>query len=278
MIRFFQYIHVNIRVRFRQHLGGKGSGGSWFVGLITFIPYLTRLFSRLLFFPRKNLIYGKGYYHLPVLVTFPRSGTNWIRYIIESMTGQPTPGKVRLHSGKDYAVDRAHSAMRNGLRYKKMILVLRDYRECLIRHHLELFKEIGDVKLFMENDVVTSRPAWYLQNVHVFHQFQGEKLLMYYEDLLENPEVQIKKLGHFLGAKEANIQSFVGDLKNQQSRSIDSYHSSHHSVTAGDTSKKNFHADSHLTKQEQLAFDNYFRNKSPELWDAYLARYSTQKS
>ncbi len=266
---------MNIRVRFRQHLGGKGSRGSWFLGMITFTPYLWKLVTRLLFYPDKNLIFGKGYYHLPVLVTFPRSGTNWIRFIIESLTAQPTPGKVRLHRGKNYAVDRAHAAKRSGLKYTKMILVLRDYRECLIRHHLELFKEIGEVALFMENDVVTSRPAWYLENVSTFHQFRGDKLLIYYEDLLEHPAREIERLGYFLGAGEENIRAFLFDLKNQQSRSIASYHSSHHSVTAGDTTKKNFHADSHLSKDEQFAFDNYFKRKSPELWDTYLTRYST---
>ena len=138
-MRIFKYIHINIFIRFKQHRKNKAEGKNLISAIISFMPFLSRLITRLVFFPRKNLIYGLGKYELPVLVTYPRSGTNWIRYIIESLTDKPSPGKSRKKKGSDYGIDRAHAIKKYGKHYSKMILVLRDYRECLIRHNSELF-------------------------------------------------------------------------------------------------------------------------------------------
>src|SRR5262245_8663748 len=47
---------------------------------------------------------------LPVLVSFPKSGSNWVRYCIEHFSGRPTPGSKRqlLVSEGELVIDRTH--------------------------------------------------------------------------------------------------------------------------------------------------------------------------
>ena len=275
-MRVFRYIYINIFIRFKQHLKNKAQGRNLIIGMFSFLPFLSRLFTRLVFFPRKNLIYGLGLYHLPVLVTYPRSGTNWIRYIIETLTDKPSPGKARQRKGTDYGIDRAHAIKRFGKHYESMILVLRDYRECLIRHNSELFLYYQNVQMFMDDDVVISKPSWYMENIKSFEEFEGEKLLMYYEDLLNDPEKEIARVGSFLGVGKDRVEAFINDLDTQQQRSINSYSSSHKSFTSGDVNKQDFHSRKHLSQEQQMDFDNYFQSNYPVLFEKYLTRYKIE--
>ena len=95
---------------------------------------------------------GFGLHDLPLLASYPRSGTNWIRYIVESISGLPTPGEHRLLSGTNYCIDRAHCAYPIISSYKKVVLVLRDYRECILRHHKESWINYTDVLSLLSDE------------------------------------------------------------------------------------------------------------------------------
>jgi len=271
------YLRININVRFRQHIKAKREKGASVLGVVfSFVPYFAKRIIRSTIHRNRNLINGRGLYDLPVLVSYPRSGTNWVRFIIESLSGKATPGRVRLHKGKDYAVDRAHSAAKNGHKYKKMILVLRDYRECLIRHNIELWKEYANVERFLKETLITSKPYWYIENIKAFDKFKGEKLLLYYEDLVNSPETSILNLASILEVDQGRAIAFVADIATKSKASVASYHSSHMSLTAGDTSKTTFHADQNLSEQNKKAFDDFYQFYFPELFDTYLIRYDTR--
>jgi hypothetical protein len=77
--------------------------------------------------------FGFSRFDLPLRVTYPRSGTNWIRFFLEICSNKPTPGDTRYHTGEDYLIDRAHCGYPIMNKYNKVILILRNYKECLIR-------------------------------------------------------------------------------------------------------------------------------------------------
>ena len=119
-----------------------------------------------------NVNIGFALYHRPLLVSYPRSGTNWIRYIIESITSKPTPGQTRLHTGTDYYIDRAHQAYDVMHRYRKVLMVIRDYREAIIRHHTECWQATHNVCTFLDNESIKDPPQWYIRNLQPEVQFQ----------------------------------------------------------------------------------------------------------
>lgn len=75
------------------------------------------------------------------LISYPKSGSNFIRYCIEFMTGSPTEGKTKLHpiysrgrSPSPVVLNRRHGTQ--GLSFKgadKVCFLLRDYKELYYR-------------------------------------------------------------------------------------------------------------------------------------------------
>ncbi len=257
-------------------------GRSLFVALILFIPvslkYLPKVLNHLVVFSfmsgKKNVITGHGFYDKPLLISYPRSGTNWIRYIIECLSGKPTPGQERVHSGTDYIIDRAHKAYPVIHRHDKVILILRDYRECLLRSNIESWLEFGDVERFLEERGTFTPPHWYIDNLKEYDLFQGNKLLVYYEDLLAHPDVEIPRISNFLNFNAREVEAFLANLDEHKQSSISLYTSGGHaSETKGDTKKASYHADMHVSPEQKEAFDSYYIQKYPSLFEKYLSRY-----
>ncbi len=260
----------------------KLKGQSLFVALILFLPvslkYLPKILNHLVVFSfmsgKKNVITGHGYYDKPLLISYPRSGTNWIRYIIEHLSGKPTPGQERVYTGTDYIIDRAHKGYPVIHRYCKVILILRDYRECLLRSNITSWLELGDVKMFLEEKVTFTPSNWYIDNLKAYDIFQGEKLLVYYEDLLAHPEIEILRISRFLNFDPSDSEAFLSNLEQHKQSSISLYTSGGHaSETKGDTTKASYHADMHLSPEQKEAFDSYYVENYPSLFEKYLSRY-----
>lgn len=87
----------------------------------------------------------------PLLASYSRSGTNWIRYVVETISGRPTPGQTRVVDGDDYIMDRSHSAFAVLHFHSKVILLIRDYRECMIRHHDKEWSADDRVEAFLRS-------------------------------------------------------------------------------------------------------------------------------
>ena len=262
----------------------KYKGRGRIAAVLLFIPiavtYLPKILKYLVVFSfmsgKKNVKAGFGLYDKPLLASYPRSGTNWIRYIIESLSGKPTPGQTRLHTGADYVIDRAHKAYPVMHRHQKVILVLRDYRECLLRNSFGLWAELNDSRQFLEEKVVLEPPHWYIDNLQAYDNFSGSKLLVYYEDLLSQPESAIPKIAQFLNFDPVTTEAFLSNLDHHKQQSLSLFKSGgHSSETEGDTMKASYHADMHISTEQKSAFDFFYMEKYPELFKTYLARYES---
>lgn len=218
-------------------------------------------------------IYGYGRFDLPLLASYSRSGTNLLRYIIESISGRPTPGQVRVYHGINFIIDRAHKAYPVMDRYPKVILLLRDYRECLLRHNEGLWMKLQNVESFLQDTTDFQQPNWYIENLAAFDKFARPKLLIYYEQLLDDPKPLIRKLAAFLECDPVMAENFIGNMDTYFQNSIGEYtRRGHKSATQG---KKDFryHARKHLTLEQQKQFDVFYASRYPELYRCYLEQY-----
>lgn len=225
-----------------------------------------------------NVIDGFSNYHLPLLLSYSRSGTNWIRYFIEVTTSRPTPGQKRLLGGSNYYLDRAHAGYRNIHNYQKVLLIVRNYKECIVRHHgMNLIKsQYSDVVNFL-NDLSIEQPAsWYMKNIMAFDEFSSEKLVIYYEDLIREPDKNLRLIGEFLDVDNKEVNKFILNLSEHREKSINAYTSNgHESITRGKASALTYHS-GHLTNQEKKDFDKFFRSMDAEVFYKYLSMYETK--
>jgi hypothetical protein len=219
----------------------------------------------------------------PLVVSYSRSGLNWIRYCAEYLTGRPTPGFTRLVRGNSgYVFHRTHRmGLRTGAndwsnpwaRYRRLLLLVRNYKECLIRHHIEtgVFQKSASVEAFLTADCRQS-PAWYIENIRDFDAFEGEKLCVYYEEILEHPRVELTKIFDLLDIPVAGREEFFDHLALHQERSVNRYELNQKSYTRGAADKLVFHSQS-VTPDQRREFDECYRRHHPELFAKYLARY-----
>lgn len=273
MFRFI-YINTIVRVKYNFQIEAERGRGGPVMVLLQCIPSIGRSIFRQYLRLRKKLTVGDQMYERPLLVTYPRSGTNWLRFIIESLSGKPTPGRKRLYSGYDYAIEREHNAAKHIKKYKRIILVIRDYRECIIRQSTPLWLSIQDVPEFLRNPFNSRPPSIYLNNIRGFDEFEGEKLLLYYEDLVFDSGPAVQKVAEFFQFDKAKTEAFIASMPEQKKASVECYHASNVSITKGNSSKTTHHADKHLSEEQKRQFDEYFKTQDPEIFEKYLKHYA----
>ncbi|MEM7689202.1 MAG: hypothetical protein AAF291_09280 [Pseudomonadota bacterium] len=220
-----------------------------------------------------NVITGRALHQIPLLASYSRSGTNWIRYFIETCSKRPTPGQLRVVKGTHYIIDRAHCAYPDMHNYCRVVLVLRNYKECLLRHNEKEWVKDRDVVRFLQRQDIEQPCSWFIDNLAAFDAFEGEKLLLYYEDLMQDPMESFTKLGHILRLKEARVAKFGAHLDAHFDGSVNAYKKGGHKSSTAKKRDLKAHADRLLTPEQRVEFDRYYQDNYPELTRKYLTRY-----
>ena len=145
-----------------------------------------------------------------ILVSHPRSGLNWLRYCIEYFSGQSTPGRTKLKEGGDPAIYRTHDVRKaetpdtcNCIFYKECRFH-RAVREVMWRcgyHFTPIFpRMVLIVRDYHDNAAREStwRLSRYAVNIRAYDAFEGDKLILYYEDLKDDFS-HVERLLDFLG-------------------------------------------------------------------------------
>lgn len=269
---------MSIVKKYYSKQASKGVNRVW-ATIILPIKALKQLWLRL---PSKqarlngNVIDGFGLYQRPLLVSYPRSGTNWIRYIVEYISHCPTPGQHRLVGGSNYCIDRAHRGYPVLCAYCKVLLIIRDYRECLLRQLRRVWRNEPDVVTFLTDDTIAQPASWYIKNIESFDAFQGEKLLIYYEDLIQHPQKTIRDLSRFLGLDQKKTELFIEDHDRHFRDSVKVYTSGGHRSETAATKNLRFHSETELTEWQIAEFDEYFFSRFSYLANKYLSRYDSR--
>lgn len=216
------------------------------------------------------------------LLSYPRSGNFWTRYIIEYISKRPTQGydfelDGPIGSRHDLGVDlsskpiaiKSHEEI-GGLE-DEIILIVRDYKEAITRHAKSGgIKEPEAMKshFIQETQGMSNQGVDYIKVIEKYDTFPGRKMMVYYENLMENHEEEIRKILAFLQLNEDNYKQFMVEYDFHYNKSVCSYHAGSH------TYGKNIHFHVSSLSPEYVQFMNdHIKTNQSNIYNRYLTRY-----
>lgn len=161
------------------------------------------------------------------IVSYPKSGNTWLRYILayalkgterelsfdelEDVVSDVYTSKDLIDSKTQGRFIKTHDAYFNY--FPKTVYIYRDYRDVLVsfyEYKLALKEYTGNFSDFIRSEEV-NKPfgSWkeHVSKAFAFHQINpGSVLLLKYEDLLSNFEIQAQALLAFCGIKPFDLK------------------------------------------------------------------------
>jgi len=193
-----------------------------------------------------------------ILLSYPRSGNTWLRYCLETLSGQKTTGYLNgrdiekgvleTNRGKPTLMVKKHDTINiKNNKNNKLILIVRDYKECLVRH------KGGKYSIIDNAPEPETNKKNYLKLLEFYERFEGKKLLVYYEDLILDLKPQLKKCVELLdvGVKEDTLNDFMMNLETHREKSLGLYK---FSKTKGDLNIKHSDVFNENEKYNQVQF------------------------
>ena len=188
------------------------------------------------------------------MLGYPRSGNNWVSYCLEELASIKTIGCspdyscpcIRTRHRDDLIVARSHGHRQHELDRiaagsRGLILLLRNYKECIVRHAAS--KTLDAAKQQMQDAAPVSDNTDYIHLVGFYDEYDGAKLVIYYEDLISDPRTELERLLRFVGSfEDVKLDKFIANRKKHQARSIKNYRRLSHSATKGNASALRFHS------------------------------------
>lgn len=228
-----------------------------------------------------------------LLISFPKSGSNWVRYCVEHFSGRRTPGKARrsvLVSEGPTVFDRMHfvdKRHRNLFMHARARQGLEDYEHAdktglhgwlstwrkerrvrevtgrrlllLLRSHYESF---GRNRLTAPEDM-----TGYLGNIQAFEACRRDKLLIYYHDLIADLGAMGRILD-FLGIPH-DFTEF--DVETHRKRSLELYARGPDQPQSKDALFDFTYHSRDLPPETRAALQTYCRSYlGADLYDSYL--------
>lgn len=226
------------------------------------------------------------------LVGYPRSGNHWVAYILNHLTGlgvsyyEPIPEMIAgpieriVHTHMHGACDwRDFNAKTDAV-----VLVSRNYKECIPRHYITKKKPLDFASLIDEMRGTAARGAdgYTTDYVALFDFFDrldsSRSLLVYYEDLISEvaPSV-IRRLARFLdsmGQSIGDVERFLRNIDAHRECSLARYEREKNppSLTRGKSAV--YHSRRLLTPEDRVGLDDHLSSNFPVLWERYLNRYA----
>ncbi len=224
-----------------------------------------------------------------LLLSYPRSGNTWTRYCIEYITKRPTgeipylfpidlnsnhmnsPINNSFDLGVDYKkfpVIKLHSynSLGSKIDFKYLVIIVRDYKECIMRQHSSYNLAIADLE-FPHN--------WYIDALKIYDNWDKDKrLLLYYEDLMNDPFYVYNQIANFFGEGKETIENFINEEAEHKANGIWLY-SRYEMFSASKGTDIHFHAKK-LTPEQIYELDSLCKNLYPEIFDLYLRRYESK--
>ncbi len=156
----------------------------------------------------------------------------------------------------------------------KLVMVVRNPKECLVRQCR--YSEKTLIKSVLTN---TGGFAHFISNLQFFDDWSDEntKIIVYYEDLLDQPRTVAIKLLEFLEEDQRHLDFVFGDYEQFCEKVIKSYQSQteERKNRSSGGNQKIFHSRK-FSKRGMKKIDSHLRMNYPKLWDKYLARYETK--
>lgn len=229
-----------------------------------------------------------------LLVSYPKSGSNWVRYCIEHFSGLRTPGskRVLLVSDGEAIIDRTHFLDK---RHRFLVEAWREGAEAprprrstpwsaarkalerrrLLRERRVLLLLRSPYELYVRTRARDPRAlTGYLSNIEMFDRCRRAKLMVYYEDMVKDFG-QITRILDFLGV-DYDLTGF--DEAEHRRRSLALYGQGPDlPQTAHDSRNVRFHS-ANLGEETRRAIRRFCAETlGPGLFQTYLGRYETDQ-
>lgn len=212
------------------------------------------------------------------IISYPRSGNTWLRYILEFLSEQPTNGLIGernkydrlqqplLYPGENYIAHKLHSFDSEIQLMDSVLLIVRNYKECIIRHNKD--KRGYDYNLFVRHN--QGKHDDYIGMIKYFEQFQGHKMVLYYEDLIDSDKIPsiCHQLCLFFDIPNNKIDHLI---RNIDVHKLDALRFYPKSKTKGRTE---IHHSELLSTPEKVRWDMYLYENFKDLYWKYLRRYA----
>ena len=156
-----------------------------------------------------------------------------------------------------------------------MILIVRDFKESITRHYKEVDIINDDeefFKAFLKETEGYEKPksADYIACLQAYDIRTAPKMLIYYEDLIQNPKQIVQNLGNFIEASQKDIEAFCDNIAFHKQMSVKNYPT--RSFTKGSATK--YHQNS-LNQSLLIKMTDSLKTRYPDLFTKYLKRYDS---
>lgn len=220
------------------------------------------------------------------ILSYPRSGNTWIRYILEFLSKRPSQGynnrlDIALGERIDIGVDltaspiafKSHKLLNDINGTEKLLVIIRDYKEAIVRHAKSggfISQDQMRKHFIQQTEGKSNLDVDYIDVIETYDIWDNDKkLLIYYEDLITNPILEINKIINFTDLKESIYKDeFFNNYDKHKNNSIVSYMPGSH--TKGNDLK--FHSSS-LSNSYIEFMTNHLKTNHNIVFNKYLKRY-----
>ena len=203
-----------------------------------------------------------------MVISFQRSGLNWLRYCTEYFTGVRTPGRPQIIAEGPVLFDRAHDVRRKPKRsdftglydasgaevYERVALLLRNPYDCFTSHYL------GRTGVNFKQGL--QRFEAYANNINQFDALKARKGVFYFEDFVSKEQGTLRFLRFFdidPAARPYNFSEMI-----EASRG---WYRGHHGLLVECERPQ-------LKPKERTAILRMLKQELGENFERYLGRYS----
>ncbi|MGI9114576.1 MAG: hypothetical protein DLM52_12355 [Chthoniobacterales bacterium] len=205
-----------------------------------------------------------------LVISFQRSGLNWLRYCTEYFSGKRTPGRKQLIAEGPVLFDRAHDVRRPPLRsdyrrlrdesgaevYERVALLLRHPFDCFTSHYLGR----ADVNFRKGLEQFNA----YANNINEFDRLNGTKAVFYFDDFVNNESGTLAFLRFFDVDTSRRSYDFAEMI--QASRG---WYRGHHGLLMERERPQ-------LKAKERAAICRMLKEDLGDKFERYLGRYSLE--
>jgi hypothetical protein len=203
-----------------------------------------------------------------LVISFQRSGLNWLRYCTEYFSGVRTPGRKQLIAEGPVLFDRAHDVRRgtkrtdyaglydaNGMEvYERVALLLRNPFDCFTSHYLrrgfDFRKGLAHFQAYAVNIIEFDRLK------------KADKAAFYFEDFANNEDGTLNFLRFFGINPDMRPYNFAEMIEASRG-----WYRGHHGLMVE-------HERLRLKPKERAAIRGALQRQLREKFERYLGRYS----
>ena len=200
-----------------------------------------------------------------LVISFQRSGLNWLRHCAEYFSGIRTPGRPQLIHEGPVLFDRAHDVRRSTKRsdfaglyaadgseiYGKVALLLRDPYDCFTSHYLGRrgFRFKKGLRAFES----------YANNINAFDQLRrADKAVFYFEDYINQKSGTLAFLRFFGIEPDAGLHNFEGLMESSRA-----WYSAQHGFITNEERPR-------LSSRERVAIREMLQRSLGQKYEKYL--------